>query len=92
MPPAIESVTSDAVVRIFGCRQADRLEVFIAQESRLECEDCSCFTRAHSEVYFADPVDLPAWWPCGDPVKYCESDLPLYTLDPLCDLELEEEP
>ena len=61
------------------------------QEARLECEDCSCFTRAHSEAYFADPLALPDWWPCGDPVKYCESDLPLYTLDVLCDLEIEEE-
>jgi hypothetical protein len=88
--PVIDPQASGAVVETFGCRKTERFEVFIAAEGRVECRDCSCYTRAHSEVFFAAPESLPAWWPCDTQVPYCESDLPLYTLDPLCDLTLLE--
>ena len=82
--PDVSSLDNGTDLRVAQCRTAERVEVLVVQQARLECEDCSCFTVAHSDVYFAEPSALPSWWPCGDTVLVCESDLPLYTLDPQC--------
>jgi hypothetical protein len=83
--PELSEVQTDALIRLPQCRAGDELESLVIHHSRLECEDCSCFTRTHSDVYFVDPEEeRPSWWPCGAEVDYCVSDMPLYAIDTLC--------
>lgn len=66
-----------------------RLEVLVVHTAILECQRCSCAMEAEGIVYMIDAtVDpKPGWWPCGEgetDVKFCDSTLPLFTIDPEC--------
>ncbi len=83
-PPALTDAQSAAFTRVVRCRQAGALEALIVYDARMDCEQCSCAMKPHADVFYASAADLPAWWPCGTTVAFCESDLPLYAIDPAC--------
>lgn len=70
--------------RVVQCRLTDRFQVVIIQDAVLTCADCMCNYETTANAYFA-PVDtVPAWWPCGVSITYCDSTLPLYDIDSAC--------
>lgn len=87
--PVIPSPTGvNPVVRATAqCRRRLGVELLVIENQRIRCTDrCVCTNHTTIEaVATSTAAEMPAWWPCGDTLSYCDSDLPLYRVDPECD-------
>ena len=83
--PDLHAVSSDGHVRILQCRRGTLAEALVIHSGVRVCDSCVCEADLHEDAYFAAPDALPTWWPCGDAIPYCDSSLPMYTIDLLCE-------
>lgn len=95
-PPALPDPELDNpfVATYAQCRRRRGLDLLVVETQRLRCEPstCGCATAVGVvAVATSTSVPAPAWWPCGQQVDYCDSNLSLYRVDPACFPEPEED-
>ncbi len=84
-PPEISEVITYALRRNSQCRSNAWLEVLLVHTAKLSCGGCQCNYETTTHAYFAAPGGTPSWWPCGEALAFCDSELPLYQLDDTCE-------
>lgn len=82
--PSLEFQDTEDDLRLLQCRTSEHLESLVIHEAERVCEECICTMRASVQAFIIDPALPPTWWPCGDAVDYCDSQLPFYVIDPEC--------
>jgi hypothetical protein len=82
--PSLEPQDTGDDLRLIQCRTSVHLESLVIHEAERVCEECVCTMRASVQAFIVDPALPPTWWPCGDAIDYCDSQLPLYVIDPEC--------
>ncbi|MBN1962015.1 MAG: hypothetical protein JW841_13800 [Deltaproteobacteria bacterium] len=83
--PNLNIYDTQAYRRVVQCRMTENFEVINIQSAELNCVDCLCSYKTTAQSYFAKANEVPDWWPCGDPISYCDSNLPLYNIDASCE-------
>ncbi|MHB8872822.1 MAG: hypothetical protein ACYC8T_03975 [Myxococcaceae bacterium] len=72
-PPSFELVQAQDVWHVVQCRRASQLESVVVVDSHRECANCTCDWLGELNAYVASSSSLPAWWPCGTKVPYCDA-------------------
>lgn len=55
------------------CKTNGELDALLILERRTTCEYCYCTVHHQRTTYVARSKAVPAWWPCGNEVSYCNA-------------------